>query len=100
MSLSTICRLVLATPFVASLLELTATLLPLVARLGQRIVSFQQGPITPVRAHAFETELQEILCEIGRVIVHWVYKGAIAPHRENARKIRPQSLIRPLSPAC
>jgi hypothetical protein len=73
MSLSTICRLVLATPFVASLLELTATLLPLVARLGQRIVSFQQGPITPVRAHAFETELQEILCEIGRVIVHWVY---------------------------
>ena len=73
MSLSTICPLLLATPFVASLLELTAALLPLVARLGQQIVSFRQGPITPVRANAFEVEAQKILQEMGRIIVEWVY---------------------------
>jgi hypothetical protein len=48
MTLSTICPLLLATPFAASLLELTIELFPLIARLGQRIVSFRQGPITPV----------------------------------------------------
>jgi hypothetical protein len=73
MSLSTICPPLLATPFVASLLELTVALLPLIGRLGQRIVMFRQGPITPACAHAFETELQEILREMGRVIVQWVY---------------------------
>ena len=72
MSLSTICPLLLATPFVASLLELTIELLPLIARLGQRIVSFRQGPITPVTAHAFEQDLQEMLREIGRTIFQWV----------------------------
>jgi hypothetical protein len=73
MSLSTICPPLLATPFVASLLELTVALLPLIGRLGQRIVMFRRGPITPACAHAFETELQEILREMGRVIVQWVY---------------------------
>jgi hypothetical protein len=73
MSLSTICSPLLATPFVASLLELTTALLPLIVRLGQRIVSFRRGPITPVCAHAFETELQEILRDMGRTIVQWVY---------------------------
>ena len=73
MNLSTICPLLLATPFVASLLELTIELLPLIALLGQRIVTFRQGPITPLSSHAFERDLQEILREIGRVIVQWVF---------------------------
>src|SRR5271154_7350005 len=73
MSLSTICPLLLATPFAASLLELTVALLPLVVRLGQRILSFRRGLITPVLAHAFETDIQEILREMGRTIVQWVY---------------------------
>jgi hypothetical protein len=72
MTLSTICPLLLATPFAASLLELTIELLPLIARLGQRIVSFRQGPITPVTSHAFEQELQEVLREMGRTIFQWV----------------------------
>jgi hypothetical protein len=73
MNLSTICPLLLATPFAASLIELTIELLPLLSRLGQRIVTFRQGPITPVTSHAFERDLQDLLQEIGRVIVHWVF---------------------------
>jgi hypothetical protein len=48
-------------------------LLPLLVRLGLRIVAFRQGPITPVACHAFESELQELLRDMGRVIVEWVY---------------------------
>ena len=73
MTLSTICPLLLATPFAASLLELTIELLPFIAQLGRRIVAFRQGPITPAASHAFERDLQELLREIGRVIVQWVY---------------------------
>lgn len=73
MTLSTICPLLLATPFVASLLALTAELLPLIARLGQRIVAFRQGPSTPVTCHDFERDLQDLLREIGRIIVQWVF---------------------------
>jgi hypothetical protein len=73
MTLSTICPLLLATPFVASLLELTIELLPWIARLGQRIVTFRQGPITPVTSHAFERDLQELLREMGRIILQWVF---------------------------
>jgi len=72
MSLSTICPLLLATPFAASLLDLTLELLPLIARLGQCIVRFRLRPITPVTAHAFEKDLQEVLREMGRIIFQWV----------------------------
>jgi hypothetical protein len=72
MTLSSICPVLLATPFVGSLLELTIELLPLLARLGQRIVRFRQGPITPVTAHAFEQDLQAALRDIGRTIFQWV----------------------------
>src|SRR5271163_4228766 len=73
MTLSTICPLLLATPFAASLLELTIELLPLIAKVGLRIVAFRQGAITPAASHAFERDLQELLREMGRVIVQWVY---------------------------
>lgn len=72
MTLSTISALLLATPFAASLLELTIELLPLIAQLGLRIVSFRQGPITPVTANAFEQELHDLLRQIGRLIFEWV----------------------------
>jgi hypothetical protein len=72
MTLSTIGPLLLATPFAASLSELTIALLPLIARLGQRIVSFRQGPLTPVTAHAFEQDLQALLRQMGRTIFQWV----------------------------
>ena len=73
MTLSTICSLLLATPFAASLLELTIELLPLITKVGLRIVVFRRGTITPAASHAFERDLQELLREIGRVIVQWVY---------------------------
>jgi hypothetical protein len=72
MTLATICPLLLATPFVTSLVELTSALLPWITRLGQRIVRFRHGSITPVTAHAFEQDLQEMLREIGRIILQWV----------------------------
>jgi hypothetical protein len=72
MSLSTICPLLLASPFAASLSELTVLLLPLIGRLGQRIASYLRGPVTPSASRAFEQDLQEILREMGRIIVEWV----------------------------
>jgi len=73
MNLSTICPVLLASPFVASLLELTIELLPWVVRLGQRLVTFRQGPITPVTSHAFERDVHDVLREMGRGIVQWVF---------------------------
>ena len=73
MKLSTICSVLSASPFVDSLLELTLALLPWVVRLGRRIVAFRQGPITAVTSHAFERDLQDLLREMGRVIVQWVF---------------------------
>jgi hypothetical protein len=73
MTLSTISPLLLATPFAASLLDLTVQLLPLIARLGKHIVAFRRGPITPVACLAFESDLQKVLRDIGQVIVEWVY---------------------------
>jgi hypothetical protein len=75
MDLSIICPALSASPFVASLLELTIELLPWVVRLGQRIVTFRQGPITPVTSHAFEQEVHDLLREMGRIIVQWVFNG-------------------------
>jgi hypothetical protein len=101
MTLSTICPLLLATPFAASLLELTIGLLPLITRLGQRIVSFRHGPITPVTAHAFEQDLHEILREIGRTILQWVVNHletddlsqapALVDFDHNVYRLRPRS---------
>jgi hypothetical protein len=62
----------MATPFAASLLQLTIELLPWIAQLGLRIVTFREGPITPVTSHAFERDLQDLLREMGRIIFQWV----------------------------
>jgi hypothetical protein len=89
MTLSTICPLLLASPFAVALLELTGELLPLVAKVGLRILAFRKGPITPVTSHAFERDLQELLREIGRVIVQWVYN-----HLESSDLSQAPGLIR------
>lgn len=72
MTLSTISLLLLASPFAASLSELTVRLLPLIAQLGPRIVSCLHGPVTPAATSAFEQDLQAMLREMGRVIFEWV----------------------------
>jgi hypothetical protein len=79
MTLSTICSLLLATPFAAALVELTIELLPLIAKMGRLILAFRHGPITPAASHAFERDLQRLLQEIGRVIVRWVYNHLETP---------------------
>ena len=84
MNLSTISPLLLASPFVTSLLELTIELLPWVLRLGQRIVTFRQGPITPVTSRAFERDLQDLLREMGRVILQWVFNHLETPDLSQA----------------
>jgi hypothetical protein len=72
MPLSTICRSLLATPFASCLLPLTTQLLPLLGSLGQGIRAFKSQRVTPVATQEFETELQRLLREIGRVILEWV----------------------------
>lgn len=72
MTLFTIAALLLATPFASSLFFLTLEVLPLVGQLGQVICAFRQGPITPVTCDAFETNVQRLLREIGRLILQGV----------------------------
>ena len=72
MLLSTICRSLLATPFGSCLVPLTNHLLPLLGSLGQCLLAFKSRPVTAVATHAFETELQRLLREMGRVILEWV----------------------------
>jgi hypothetical protein len=71
MTLSTLGPLLAATPFVSSLLPLTVALLPPIVQLGQRILAFCQGPITPVTTDAFEKDLHRLLQEIGRIVLQW-----------------------------
>lgn len=73
MSRSIICKLLAATPFASSLWSLTVALLPLIREIGQRIVAFRTAAIAPDAAYAWENELQRLLREVGRVIVHWVF---------------------------
>jgi hypothetical protein len=72
MSLSTLGPRLAATPFGAALLPLTSALLPRIVEIGQRIVAYRQGPITPVTTHAFETDLHRLLQELGRIVMQWV----------------------------
>jgi hypothetical protein len=71
MTLSTLGPLLAATPFAASLLPLTVELLPLIVQVGQRLLAYGQGPITPVTTDAFEKDLHRWLQEIGRLIMQW-----------------------------
>ena len=63
----------LATPFAASLFPLTLRLLPVITRIGQLIVSFRAAEHTPSTCHHFERQLQDMLRELGQIIIEWVY---------------------------
>jgi hypothetical protein len=73
MTLSTLGALLAATPFVATLLPLTVAVLAPILQVGQRILAFRQGPITPVTTAAFETDLHRLLQELGRIIMQWTF---------------------------
>jgi hypothetical protein len=48
-------------------------LFPLVRAIVRLVVRFRRGEVTPAATAAFESELQRLLREVGRVIVEWTY---------------------------
>jgi hypothetical protein len=76
---ATCSRLLMATHFATSLLPLTARLLPVITELGRLIVPFRRADTTPQACHRFETRLQELLRELGRIIVEWTFNH-LEPH--------------------
>jgi hypothetical protein len=61
------------------LLPLTARLLPAITELGRLIVSFRRADPTPRACHRFETRLQALLRELGRIVVEWTFNH-LEPH--------------------
>jgi hypothetical protein len=76
---ATCSRLLTATHFATSLLPLTARLLPVITELGRLIVHSRRADPTPGACHRFETRLQELLREFGRIIVEWTLNH-LEPH--------------------
>ena len=66
-------HLLLATPFATSLWALTLRLVPVMTQTGRLIVRFRRTELTPQACHQFETQLQEQLRELGRIIVEWTF---------------------------
>jgi hypothetical protein len=76
---ATCSRLITATHFATSLLPLTARLLPVITEFGRLIVHSRRADPTPGACHRFETRLQELLRELGRIIVEWTLNH-LEPH--------------------
>ncbi|HEY2740032.1 MAG TPA: transposase [Thermoanaerobaculia bacterium] len=51
----------------------------MITELGRLIVSFRRAEPTPRAGHRFEARLQELLRELGRVIVEWTFNH-LEPH--------------------
>jgi hypothetical protein len=68
-----------ATHFATSLLPLTVRLIPVIAEVGRLIVRFRRAKTTPQACHLFETQLHDLLRELGRIIVEWTFNH-IEPH--------------------
>src|SRR5271156_1010689 len=69
----------LATHFATSLSPLTMRSVPLITEIGRLIVTFRRADLTPQASHRFETRLQELLRELGRIIVEWTFNH-LEPH--------------------
>jgi hypothetical protein len=76
---ATCCALLSATHFATSLLPLTVRLVPVITEVGRLIVRFRRADPTPQACHQFETQLQDQLRELGRIIVEWTLNH-IEPH--------------------
>jgi hypothetical protein len=63
----------LATPFASSLIPLTRQLIPRIVEIAQEIQLFRSGELTPQATDHFENRIEELLRQIGREIVEWVY---------------------------
>jgi hypothetical protein len=71
--------LLLATHFATSLVPLIVKSVPTIAEIGRLIVQFRRAGPTPLGCHQFETRLQALLREMGRIIVEWTFNH-IEPH--------------------
>jgi hypothetical protein len=76
----------LATHFATSLVPLTVRLIPVIAQLGRLIVRFRRGEITPKASHEFETQLELLVRELGRVIVEWTFNHLESHHGHDMPK--------------
>jgi hypothetical protein len=70
---ATVATALLATSFASSLLPLTIRLLPVISQVARLIVVFRAAEPTPAASHTFETQLQGLLRELGRIIVEWTF---------------------------
>jgi hypothetical protein len=61
------------------LLPLTVRLVPVITEVGRLVVRFRRADPTPQTCHQFETQLQDQLRELGRIIVEWTFNH-IEPH--------------------
>ena len=73
MDYATCSRLLLATHFATSLFPLTVRLVPVISEIGRLIVRFRRTGPTPQASYQFETRFQELLRELGRIIVEWTF---------------------------
>jgi hypothetical protein len=70
---ATVSALLLATPCAAAFGPLLIELLPVLTRIAQLILTFRAAEPTPASCYHFETQLQDALRELGRVLVQWTY---------------------------
>ena len=61
------------------MLPLTVRLIPVIVEVGRLVVRFRRAEPTPQTCHQFETQLQNRLRELGRLIVEWTFNH-IEPH--------------------
>lgn len=73
MTIITLTARLLASPFATTLLTLVFELLPLLLKIGKRIIDYRSGAITPATTCAFEKDLAKLLRQAGCVTVAWVY---------------------------
>lgn len=73
MDYSTLLAALLATPAVAPLLPLLEKLLTHLQRGADLLATFCTHPITPAATHAFESQLQQLLRDLGLDLCAWTY---------------------------
>jgi hypothetical protein len=79
-------RLLLATHFATSLFPLTVRLIATIADIGRLIVRFRRAELTPQAGHRFETQLHDLLRELGRIIVEWTFNHLEPRDRQDMSK--------------
>jgi hypothetical protein len=52
---------------------LTVRLIPVITQIGRLLVRFRKAELTPQVCHGFETQLQEQVRELGRIILEWTF---------------------------